>query len=158
MQGSNPSLSQPVAKVPSLDEQFAAMQAQLAGRQATLSDGPAVKRISAGDASNGYNTQLTDGAQAPYHVWLDKVAPGDPGRDYDYAGAFAAGQGRGGPDGHFTDQFKKPNHETFSDESQYADQGPPGSWQDDNFTPGAGQPPAWLAHYMNNEGSDDTGR
>lgn len=38
--------------------------------------------------------------------------------DYDYLGAFRAGQGRQNG-GHFMDTFKLPWHESFSDESKY---------------------------------------
>lgn len=44
------------------------------------------------------------------------------------------------PGQHMTDEFKLPNHETFSDESRYADQRHPGGhWNGDKFTP---PPPA----------------
>lgn len=65
--------------------------------------------------------------------------PYHPDQHYDYVGAFRAGQGRQkGSEGHFTDQFKLPGHETFSNESDYA-RGPEGdhagSWDGDTFIP-----------------------
>jgi hypothetical protein len=53
--------------------------------------------------------------------------------DYDVNGYFLSGQGTS-PNGHMTDQFKKPNHPTFSDESIYSSLTgtKPGSWQGPN--------------------------
>lgn len=78
-------------------------------------------------------TESRDGVSIPkpradekkaFEQWLraNKVnEPFHPDQHYDYVGAFRAGQGRAkGDEGHFTDQFKLPGHETFSDESQYA--------------------------------------
>lgn len=78
-------------------------------------------------------TVLRDGIQIPtptqkenasFQKWLadNKVRePFHPDQHYDYVGAFRAGVGRAaGDEGHFTDQFKLPGHESFSDESQYA--------------------------------------
>lgn len=60
---------------------------------------------------------------------------GDVGDDYDYAAAEAAGVK---PDerGHMPDTYKKPNHMTFSKESQYSgkDGNEGGSW--DKLPPG----------------------
>lgn len=118
---------------------------------AMLMAGPAVRRVADGTADSGYNTTLTDGSKGAYERWLDHNAPGDAGGDYDYRGAFAAGQARGGANGHFTDQFKKPNHETFSDESQYAPASPEtaGHWAGDRYE--AKGPPAWLRQNVESE-------
>ncbi len=72
--------------------------------------------------------------------WLEQNKvnePFHPDQHYDYVGAFRAGVGRAaGDEGHFTDQFKLPGHETFSNESQYA-VGPAakvaGSWDGDKY-------------------------
>lgn len=48
--------------------------------------------------------------------------PKDPLRemhDYDLQGWWQANQGKNLGEGHLTDQWKKPNHPTFSDQSQY---------------------------------------
>lgn len=72
--------------------------------------------------------------------------PYHPDQHYDYVGAFRAGEGRQKdvPEGHFTDRFKLPGHETFSDESDYA-RGPEGdkagSWDGDRYIPAGFQGP-----------------
>jgi hypothetical protein len=116
------------------------MMAQIRSQQAAMmANGPAVKRLADGTPENGFSTELTQAAVPSYEQWKNKVAKGDAGEDYDYRGAFAAGEGRG-PEGHMTDKFKKPNHPTFSNESQYAGHGKPGSRQGDAFVPyGGGQ-------------------
>lgn len=110
---------------------------------------PAVRRLESGDASNGYNTELTAGAEAGYQNWPGQK--GDTGGDYDLRGAYAAGYDRDGS-GHLPDTFKKPNHETFSDESKYSKglEHLAGSWEGENFKPGkaSNQPPPWLRAYM----------
>ena len=44
----------------------------------------------------------------------------DPLSDYDYRGWWKENSGVDAPDGHFTDKYKTPYHESFSNESQYA--------------------------------------
>ena len=49
--------------------------------------------------------------------------------DYDLQGWWKAHKGKPAPDGHFEDTFKKPNHPTFSRESQYSNaDNPGGEW------------------------------
>lgn len=96
------------------------------------------------DFTSKFNTPIPPEKQQEYAAWKAKYAPNDSGSDYDYAGAFLAGENPSGESGHFTDKFKKPNHPTFSNESQYNGttdekgvryQG--GKWGDnDSFTPG----------------------
>lgn len=64
--------------------------------------------------------------------------------DYDLRGAFGSGQLSGGFGQHGTDQYKKPNHPTFSDESMYHHTPSPfgepwmgGHWTDHTYTPSA---------------------
>jgi hypothetical protein len=123
------------------------MQAIATQHRAQIATGPAVRRVASGTAANGYNTELTTGAEQAFPAWAAKVAPGDDGRDYDYRGAFAAGEQRSG-NGHLPDTFKKPNHETFSNESQYAAERPEiaGHWNGDRYEPKG--PPAWLRQEM----------
>lgn len=117
---------------------------------------PYVNRLSGvarGLGTEQYNTQLTPQQEEMYQVWRSKLptypaAPmGRPGSglqyedDYDLRGAFlqnlqaVMSQADGKP--HMGDQFKKPNHPSFSDQSQYS-VGPTmygGSWQGEQFTP-----------------------
>lgn len=89
-----------------------------------------------GPISQQMNTQLTPEQYAQYMQAFGQRAPGDE-KDYDLRGAWLAGA-RPGPNGHFTDQFKKPNHPTFSGESQYSNaQHPGGYWTDNTFVPSA---------------------
>lgn len=94
-------------------------------------------------------TQLTPMDEAKYRTWMRAightpeagmaVTPDFTGKDYDYRGFY---QKYGAPDiskgQHLTDEFKLPNHPTYSVESQYA-QGPykrsAGSWQGEKFVP-----------------------
>lgn len=83
--------------------------------------GPAVKVLDRGSRDNGYTTSLQPASHEAYRQWAHRnVFSGDTGADYDYPGAFSAGYDRGHPGGHLPDEFKKPNHETFSTESRYA--------------------------------------
>jgi hypothetical protein len=79
-----------------------------------------------------YETDLVPEDEVKFGSWKKQYAPKDSGADYDYRGAFRAGE-KPGPDGHWTDRFKKPNHPTFSNESQYAAAGTPGRWEGDKF-------------------------
>ena len=99
-------------------------------------------KVEALNAKGEFDTKLTPSEEAEFKVWKQKYAPKDSGMDYDLRGAFKAGE-KPGADGHWTDKFKKPNHPTFSDQSQYA-QGEfkslAGTWKGDKFIP-AGQSP-----------------
>lgn len=74
---------------------------------------------------NRYNTPLNDDERRGLYQFLMDLSMQE-GRNafndlnnYDMAGAYKVGQNEQGGNGHFTDTFKKPNHPTFSDESQY---------------------------------------
>ena len=88
-----------------------------------------------------YDTQLADSEHSAFQDWKAKNAPNDNGQDYDLQGAFKAGL-TASENGHLRDDFKKPNHPTFSDESVYhgRDGEEGGHWgtEDgkDTFTPG----------------------
>lgn len=81
-------------------------------------------------ANATYDTPLTPAEQQAFSVWKAKYAPKDSGADYDLQGAFKAGLVPDAATGHWPDTFKKPNHPTFSVESQYAPLAPhlAGSW------------------------------
>lgn len=83
------------------------------------------------DMTDRYNTALTDGEEQQYQTWAAKNGHAGDTRDYDLRGAWKAGAGQAG-NGHFPDTFKKPNHPTFSSESQYSgvDGYTGGTWTD----------------------------
>jgi hypothetical protein len=100
------------------------------------------------DYTNKYNTKLSQEDETAYQAWLAGMSAKN-GRDmskdtydYDMRGFYKSG-GTQAEDGHFTDEFKKPNHPTFSDESKYhgVDGERGGKWGKDKdgkdtFTPG----------------------
>lgn len=74
--------------------------------------------------ADSYDTPLTAGEQAGYEDWLKslKAKTGNDyssTSDYDMQGAYKAGT-KQAENGHFSDQFKKPSHMTFSTDSQYS--------------------------------------
>jgi hypothetical protein len=87
------------------------------------------------DFTGRYNTQLTPDQEAQYQQWVQLQSAlnhRDMSQDtynYDMRGAFLGGAGRAG-NGHYPDTYKKPNHPSFSDQSQYngADGQVGGSW------------------------------
>jgi len=110
------------------------------------------------DFSNKYNTPLKPEQQAQYQQWVSKIAvkrgfdPTEMARDYDMQGYFLkyGGKESDQANGHFTDEFKKPNHPTFSNESQYSgkDGYAGGKWADNgdgswSFTPSAATVKMW---------------
>lgn len=76
------------------------------------------------DFSDKYNTPLNSQQQTSFDKWADqkKATTGKDPRndryDYDVNGYFLSGKATD-PRGHATDEFKKPNHPTFSNESIY---------------------------------------
>lgn len=85
-----------------------------------------------------FDTKLAPQDEASFQQWKQQAAPTDSGADYDFRGAFKAGV-QPDANGHWPDTFKKPNHPTFSNESQYASAAPDkaGSWNGDTFVPPA---------------------
>lgn len=84
-----------------------------------------------------YETQLDPQQEMAFGAWKNKVAPNDSGEDYDFRGAYKAGITPDVESGHWPDTFKKPNHPTFSDQSQYAKDRPDmaGTWDGDTYIP-----------------------
>lgn len=112
---------------------------------------PAAERIAAIEGAQGkdftnlYNTPLTTAEAVQFEAWKKGLPENLQSQyDYDLAGAFKAGvkPTKNPKDGlfHMPDTFKKPNHESFSNESQYngADGFQGGSWggpNKDQFKP-----------------------
>lgn len=100
---------------------------------------PSHPRTGPGVATSPYDTRLTPDEETQFQSWKQSYAPKDSGQDYDLRGAFKAGLEPDPATGHWPDTYKKPNHPTFSNESQYADYGQPGSWQGEQYTPANGK-------------------
>ena len=107
-----------------------------------------------------YATKLTPDEQVRFKQWVAEQSA-KRGRDvskdtvdYDLQGQFKANPAA--DSGHMPDTFKKPNHPTFSDESQYS--GAPGAyrgghWEGQSFAPSVdmlknGHEPRALKQYM----------
>lgn len=74
------------------------------------------------DLTRQYNTSL-----APSQEQLFQQTPyATDTYDYDARGEYQSGADRNNPTGHGQDQFKKPNHPTFSDQSMYSNEQTPG--------------------------------
>lgn len=84
-----------------------------------------------------YDTILPLAQELAFRAWKQQIAPLDSGADYDYRGAFLAGLSPDPKTGHWVDTYKKPNHPTFSVESQYAKDAPDlaGSWDGETYIP-----------------------
>jgi hypothetical protein len=105
---------------------------------------PTAAMVDPRDFTDRYNTQLTPSEEAAYQAWAAKQGHAADTYDYDMRGAWKSGASSGDdPRGHFPDTFKKPNHPTFSDQSQYhgVDGYVGGVWggtdEKPTFTPGA---------------------
>jgi hypothetical protein len=88
------------------------------------------------DMTNQYNTALSPGDEARFQKWLSDNDRQSDLADYDMRGWFKE-NGTQASNGHFTDQYKKPNHPTFSVESQYngVDGYNGGTWGGDDKNP-----------------------
>ena len=71
------------------------------------------------DFSARYNTQLSPQDEARFLQWAQANNRLRDLYDYDLRGAFLSGAATA-PNGHLPDTFKKPNHPTFSSQSQYS--------------------------------------
>ena len=108
-----------------------------------------VKVADSAPSPSSYDTKLSPSDETAFQSWKQQYAPKDSGADYDLRGAFKAGLKPDPQTGHWPDTFKKPNHPTFSNESQYA-VGPnaakAGSWagpNHDQFVPPGHQQASW---------------
>lgn len=93
-----------------------------------------------------FDTQLGPDEETAFQEWKAKNAPKDSGVDYDLRGAFKAGLTPDAKTGHWPDTYKKPNHPTFSDQSQYAKDAldKAGRWEGDKFVPQGQRKPAEI--------------
>lgn len=92
-----------------------------------------------------YDTKLSAKDETAYQAWLGTMAEKNghsiESDDYDMRGFYKKG-GKQAGNGHFTDEFKKPNHPSFSTDSKYSgkDGNEGGSWEQTGdkwtFTPG----------------------
>ena len=116
------------------------------------------------DFTKQFNTELTPEETANFNSWANQQPRNidDEKYDYDIQGWWKNNQSQSLNDGHLIDQFKKPNHPTFSDQSQYHGknglQG--GTWnqlpdKSYTFTPGSTNlenfSPAELQDYFKNK-------
>lgn len=106
-----------------------------------------------------YDSTIPEDKKAGFEQWRSSLPQNlQSNHDYDIQGAYLAGV-QPGADGHMPDTFKKPNHPTFSNESQYSTpQTPGGSWKGEQFTPPTQQTPKvnsapWQAIQTDTQGS-----
>jgi hypothetical protein len=71
------------------------------------------------DLTDKYNTPLTPEEEQRYQEWAKQNHRESDTFDYDMRGAWKEGIQADPSTGHFPDTYKKPNHPTFSDQSQY---------------------------------------
>lgn len=95
------------------------------------------------DMTDQYNTRLSDADEAEFQKWAAANPRLGNTHDYDARGFWKDGAGAA-DNGHGSDQWKKPNHPTFSTGSQYsgADGFEGGQWAQSqggsySFTPSA---------------------
>lgn len=94
------------------------------------------------DFTSRYNTPIPPDKLHAFNDWVVKKAaatgrnPLNDKYDYDVNGYFLSGEGSDAR-GHGSDEFKKPNHPTFSNESIYhgRDGYQGGSWGNGTYTP-----------------------
>lgn len=109
-----------------------------------------------GEFYNRYNTPLTPEERKGLYQFLMDLSMQERRNaysdlnDYDMAGAYLAGAMEPGGNGHFTDEWKKPNHPTFSQESRYngVDGYSGGVWAEDGSGETTFTPSAWNLENM----------
>jgi len=89
------------------------------------------------DFSDRYNTPLSPPEEQQFQAWAAQSGHANDTYDYDLRGMWKSGGSFDAARGHGTDRFKKPNHPTFSDQSQYhgVDGYQGGTWGEGTFTP-----------------------
>ena len=82
------------------------------------------------DYTATHNTTLSPKEEKAFMAWADKTGKLKDLYDYDLRGFWKSGAGTT-ENGHGTDTFKKPNHPTFSDQSQFHSPATPGgTWSE----------------------------
>lgn len=71
-----------------------------------------------GEFFKKYNTYLSPDQEALFRQWAEKNNRVGDMEDYDLRGFYKSGEALA-ENGHGSDRYKKPNHPTFSDQSQY---------------------------------------
>jgi len=107
-----------------------------------------------GSDQNEYRTPMNPQQEASYQMYRSNL--GDQGNDtnYDLRGywlnnVYMKNNGEHIKGEHFDDMYKKPNHPTFSDESQYSVGKPAGHWVDNHsFRPAEGTDINKLRAYL----------
>lgn len=87
------------------------------------------------DFSDKYNTKLSADEEKKFEAWAKDAGREGDVADYDLRGWWKK-NGSKNTQGHLTDEFKKPNHPTFSKESRYngVDGYEGGEWSGDDKT------------------------
>lgn len=101
-------------------------------------DGKPLVSAATVDRDYGFlDTKLSPEQEELFQDWKSKYASSDSGKDYDLRGAFLKGYTPSPDNGHFPDEFKKPNHPTFSNQSKFAKdyQSLAGSWDGETYIP-----------------------
>ena len=111
------------------------------GKTITMTESEYKTQFRKREGGNPYSTVLTPEDSVKYNQWKNTI----PKRlqyegDYDLAGFWKKNPTwtPNTPGVHMTDQFKKPNHPTFSNESQYYNDSlkyKAGYWENDNYIP-----------------------
>jgi len=89
---------------------------------ASISDMQPSFKVPPAQQPQSFDTTLNAQQTTQYQAWLKQMAAAGyatGNSDYDMQGAFLAGVKPNPTSKHYPDQFKKPNHMTFSTESQY---------------------------------------
>ena len=77
-----------------------------------------------------FDAPLTPEQEQQFIAWAKAAGRENDTQDYDLRGAWLA-NAQQAANGHLPDTYKKPNHPTFSDESQYSTpDNPGGQWAD----------------------------
>jgi hypothetical protein len=126
----NPGLNRPLPPRP----RMALPVTQMGNGMAVRPTGNITRGFAAGgavdpnDMTNQYNTQLSPADEAKFQAWAKANPRMGNTYDYDSRGFWKSGAQQD-VRGHGGDEYKKPNHPTFSDQSRYSTaQNPGGHW------------------------------